>query len=79
MIEDASLDSARMLVEAGVRPYRVVGNAKQKIKTTLELTVSKMINSVHGIPRRVSLPLLLTIRRIRMRGPQVTPSDLPVV
>ncbi len=39
-----------MLVEAGVRPWRVVGDEKQKIETALELTVSKGINVVHGIP-----------------------------
>ena len=30
-----------MLVEAGVRPWRVVGDAKQKIEATLKLAVSK--------------------------------------
>ncbi len=39
-----------MLVAAGVRPWRAVGDAKQKIEATLELTVSKGINGVHGIP-----------------------------
>ena len=38
----------------------MVGNAKQKIGVTLELAVSKVINSAHGIPHRVSLALLLT-------------------
>ena len=45
-----SLGSSRMPVEAGVRPWRVVGDAKQKIKATLELSVSKVINNVHRIP-----------------------------
>ena len=38
----------------------MVGNAKQKLGVTLELAVSKVINSAHGIPQRVSLGLLLT-------------------
>ena len=39
-----------MLVEASVQLRRVVGNAKEKIKATLEVTVSNVINGVHGIP-----------------------------
>ena len=39
-----------MLIEAGVRLRRVVGNAKEMIKATLEVTVSNVINDVHGIP-----------------------------
>ena len=38
-----------MLVEASVRPWRVVEDAKQKTEATLELAVSKVINSVPGI------------------------------
>ena len=41
---------ARMLVEADVRPCKLVGNAKQRIKATLE-PVSKVINGVYDIPR----------------------------
>jgi len=37
--EDTSLSMLRMLVEAGVRPCRMVVHAKQKIATTLELAV----------------------------------------
>ena len=43
------LGSSRMLVEAGMRPWRVVRDAKQKIEATLELAMSKMINTAHGI------------------------------
>ena len=82
MIEGASLGSARMLVEvahrSGMRPCRLVGSAKQEIEATLELTVSKVINGVHGIFRRVSPALLLTNKRVRMPSTaNVTPSDLP--
>ena len=38
-----------MLVEAIVRPWRVVEDATQKMGATLELAVSKAINNVHGI------------------------------
>ena len=37
--EDTSPSMLRMLVEAGVRPCRMVVHAKQKIATTLELAV----------------------------------------
>jgi len=50
MTEGNSLGRSPMLDEAGVRPWRVVGDAKQKIEATLELDVSKFTNSVHGIP-----------------------------
>jgi len=50
MTEGNSLGRSPMLDEAGVRPWRVVGDAKQKIKATLELSVSKVINNVHRIP-----------------------------
>ena len=33
-----------------MRPWRVVGNAKQKKEAILELFVSKSINNVQGIP-----------------------------
>ena len=39
-----------MLVEASVRPWRVVEDVKQKMEATLELAVSKVINNAHGIP-----------------------------
>ena len=36
-----------------MRPWRVVGDAKQKIKATLELAVSTVIDSANGTPQRV--------------------------
>ena len=50
-MEDVLLGSLRMLVEVDVRPCRVVGDAKQKITATLNPTVSKVINGVHGTHR----------------------------
>ena len=55
-----------MLVEVGMRPWRVVGDAKQKIEATLELAMNKMINTAHGILPRMSLALLLTSELVRM-------------
>ena len=45
-----------MLVEAGIRPCRVVMGAKQKIEATLELAMSKVINTAHGILPRIYEP-----------------------
>ena len=59
LAEGNSLGSSRMLVETSVRPWRVVEDAKQKMEATLELSVSKVINSVPGIPKS-ELALLLT-------------------
>ena len=49
-VRTAEGNSLRMLVEAGIRPWRSVGDAKQKIEATLELPVSKVINCLYGIP-----------------------------
>ena len=53
----------RVLVEVGVRPWVVNVNVKQKIEATIELAVSKVINGT--IPQRVSLVLLLAIKRVQ--------------
>ena len=48
-----------MLVEAACG-LGVVGDAKQKIEATIELAVSKVVNTTHGILPRMSLAPLLT-------------------
>ena len=53
-----------------MQPYRTAGNAKQKIAATLELTVSQLINGVHGIHRRVSPARRLTSKRVRIPVPR---------
>ena len=75
-----SLGSSRALVEvvrrSGGATLQSGRERKAEDKGTLELTVSKVINGVHGIPRWVSVALLLTTRKA---GAQFTPSDLPAV
>ena len=72
-VRTAEGNSLRKLVEAGIRPWRSVRDAKQKIEATLGLLVSKVINSLYGIPQRVILARLLPSNY----STQITPLDLP--